>query len=386
MANLKKLVEQRADLQAELETILAGAKTEERALSAEETASFDEKENQIKAIDGTIEREERALSMETKKPAETKNEVEERAVLETRMFENYIKSQCGLPVEIRSGEQNISMANNGAIIPVTIVNRIITTVKEMCPIFEKSERYNSKGTLQLPVYGLSNTTHDITVGYQTEFTEITADAGQITSVDLTGFLSGALSLVGKSVINNSAVNIVDYIVKIMATKIALFLEKELIVGTSQKATGIISTTTTMNAGSISAISADNLIDLQAMIPKVYQANAVWTMAPATFKAIRKLKDGDGAYLLQKDFSQAFPYSILGKPVELSDNMPAIGSANKAVIYGDYSALAVNMREEIEIQLLLEAYANKHAVGVIAWFEFDSKVVDNQKVASLVMSV
>ena len=26
----------------------------------------------------------------------------------------------------------------------------------------------------------------------------------------------------------------------------------------------------------------------------------------------------------------------------------------------------------------------HAVGVVAWFEFDSKVTDNQKMATLVM--
>jgi HK97 family phage major capsid protein len=66
-------------------------------------------------------------------------------------------------------------------------------------------------------------------------------------------------------------------------------------------------------------------------------------------------------------------------------MPAIGSANKAVLYGDFSGMAVNMREDIEIQILMEKYADQHAIGVIAWFEFDSKVVDNQKIASLVMS-
>jgi HK97 family phage major capsid protein len=383
--NLKTLLEQRADLQTELETILSAAKTEERALSAEETSKFDEVENSIKAIDETIDREERASKMEVKKVVEIKPEVEERAVVETRAFENYIKSQIGMPVEIRAGEQNLTMANNGAVIPTTIVNRIISTVKEMSPIFAQAERYNSKGTLKLPVYGKANTTHDIAVGYQTEFVAITADVGKFTSVDLTGFLSGALSLLGRSVINNAAVNVVDYIVKEMASKIALFLEKELINGTTDKATGAISTSTTLNAGSTSAITADNLIELQAKIPTIYQAKAGWIMAPATFTAMRKLKDGDGKYLLQNDFSQSFPYSILGKPVYLSDNMPAISSANKAVLYGDFSGLAVNMREDIEIQILMEKYADQHAIGVIAWFEFDSKVVDNQKIAALVMS-
>jgi HK97 family phage major capsid protein len=110
------------------------------------------------------------------------------------------------------------------------------------------------------------------------------------------------------------------------------------------------------------------------------------MAPSTFTAIRKLKDGNGQYLLQSNFSQDFPYAILGKPVYLSDNMPSIASAAKAVLYGDYSGLGVNMRENIEVQVLNEKYATQHAVGIVSWFEFDSKVIDNQKLATLVMSV
>jgi HK97 family phage major capsid protein len=245
--------------------------------------------------------------------------------------------------------------------------------------------FNVKGTLKVPVYGLSNTTHDIAVGYQAEFTDITADVGQFTSVDLTGFLAGALSLIGKSVINSAEIDVVTFVVNEMSKKIALFLEGELLNGTTDKAEGALSTTNNLNAGSTSAISADNLIDLQAKIPTIYQADACWTMATATFNAIRKLKDGNGQYLLQSNFSQDFPYAILGKPVFLSDNMPAIGSGKKAILYGDYRGLGVNMRENISIQVLLEKYATMHAVGVVSWFEFDSDVIDNQMLATLTMS-
>ena len=33
----------------------------------------------------------------------------------------------------------------------------------------------------------------------------------------------------------------------------------------------------------------------------------------------------------------------------------------------------------------EKYATQHAIGVVAWMEFDSKVADNQKLAVLIMS-
>lgn len=386
MENLKALTEQRADLQTELENIINKAKTENRAMNEAEIKDFDAKEKSIKDIDATIAREERARAMEIDKK-KIEDKPEERAEeVEARAFVNYIKSQCGLPVEQRAGEQNFTIANNGAVIPTTIVNRIISKVKEMCPIFAKATHFSVKGTLKVPVYGLANTTHDIAVGYQTEFTDITADAGAFTSVDLTGFLAGALTLVGKSVINNSDIDVLSFIINEMSKKIALFLEKELINGTTDKATGALATTTTMVAGSISAISADNLIDLQAKIPSNYQANACWTMAPATFNALRKLKDGNGQYLLQSNFSQAFPYAILGKPVYLSENMPAIASAAKAILYGDYAGLGVNMRQNIEMQILNEKYATMHAVGLVSWFEFDSDVIDHQQLAALVMSV
>ena len=379
---LKKLMEQRADLQAEMEALLNTAKTEERAMTEEETSKFDELEKKIKAIDGTIEREERARKMEHKEVKPT--EVEERAVIEERAFANYIRKQCGVHVEERAGEQNLDMGNNGAVIPVTIAQRIIRKVEEIAPVLAKATRFNVKGTLKVPVWGKANTTHDITVAYQTEFTDITADSGMFTSVDLSGYLAGALTLIGKSVANNADVDVVNFVINEMAKKIAQFLEGELLNGTD-KATGALSTNTTLNAGSTTAISADNLIDLQAKIPTVYQADACWIMHPSTFTALKKLKDATGQYLLQNDFTSAMPYRILGKPVYLSDNMPTIGSGNKAVLYGDLSGLAVNFREDISIQILQEKYATMHAMGIVSWFEFDSNVIDHQKLAVLVMS-
>ena len=108
------------------------------------------------------------------------------------------------------------------------------------------------------------------------------------------------------------------------------------------------------------------------------------MAPATFTATRKLKYGDGKYIVQDNFTGATPFTLLGKPVYLSDNMPAIGHVARPVLYGDYSGLGVNLRQNIEMQILNEKYATSHAVGLVSWFEFDSGVIDNQKLAALIM--
>lgn len=384
--DLKSLNEQRVELVQEMKDLANTAETEKRAMTEEEDARFNELDDKVKALDSTIKKLERARDLRINAVSDTKKEELKQEEIEERAFESYIRKICGGEViEERAGEQNLTMGNNGAIIPTTIANRIINTVRDICPIFERATRYNAKGTLKIPVWGLANGTHDITVGYQEEFTELTADSGKFTSIDLGGYLVGALVLIGKSVANNADVDVVSFVVMEMARKIAAFMEGQLLNGTGVKAAeGALATKNVKTAASEKAITSDELIDVQAGIKQVFQKNACWIMNPDTFTAVRKLKDGNGRYLLQDDVTGEFPYRLLGKPVFVSDNMPKMGAGNKAVLYGDLSGLSVNMRENIQIQILLEKYATQHAVGFVAWFEFDSKVTDAQKLVTLQM--
>ena len=380
MKNLKALLEKRAEYQQTMDSLVNTADTENRAMTEEEVAQFDAAEKELRAIDETIAREERARSI-TKKTAPTTEE--ERAAAEEQEFADYVMGKIS---EMRAGEQNVTMANNGAIIPTSIANRIIKAVKDRCPILRGATVYNVKGIMKVPVWGKANSTHDIAVGYQTEFTEITADAGRLTSVDLGGYLAGALTLIGRSVENNGSFSVVDFIVNQMADEIAGWIEGQLLNGTGTNAAqGALNTTNVKTAAAAAAITADELIDLQAKVKQAFQANACWTMHPETFTAVKKLKDRNDRYLLQDDITGAFPYRLLGKPVHLSDNMPQMAAGAKAILYGDYSGLSVNFRENISIEVLREKYATMHAIGVVSWFEFDAKVTDSQKLAVLTMA-
>lgn len=376
--NLKALMEKREELQGVMDALVSTADTEERAMTEEETEKFDKAEKEIRAIDETISRADRVRKLEKlEQHAEENTEAAEE-----RAFANYV---LGRASELRAGEQNMTMSNNGAIIPTSIANRIIKAVKDRCPILAGATIYNVKGTLKVPVWGKANTTHDIAVGYQTEFKDITADSGKFTSIDLGGYLAGALVLIGRSVENNSAFNVTNFIINQMAEEIACWIEGQLLKGTgSDAAQGALNTTATMAAAAATAVTADELISLQAMVKQAYQRNACWTMHPDTFTALCKLKDGNNRYLLQDDITGEFPYRLLGKPVYVSDNMPTMAAGNKAILYGDYSGLSVNFRENISVEVLRENYATQHALGVISWFEFDAKVTDNQKLAVLTM--
>ena len=177
---------------------------------------------------------------------------------------------------------------------------------------------------------------------------------------------------------------VDFVIRKMSEKIAEFIEKELLKGTGTSAAqGALNCSNTITAASATAVTFDELVKLQGAVKQVYQKNSCWTMNNDTFTLIKLIKDTNGRPLIETDASKSFPFMLLGKPVYLSDNMPKAAAGAKSILYGDYSGLAVNFRENISIQVLREKYADQHALGVISWFEFDSKITDEQKLAVLV---
>ena len=375
--NIKGLEEKRNDFKSQMEAMLDTAKAEERAMTSEEITKFDELENEIKNIDATIEREEKRNIMENK---EIKKDVtvEERDV---QSFADYIRNAVS-GLENRA-ETNLAKGDNGAVIPKTIVKKIMEKVEDISPIYKLATKYNMGGVINVPKE--DDTSDTITVAYATEFTELESHSNKFATIELTGFLYGALTKISKSLLRNSDFDLTNWVVKKMAKKIAKFIERELIHGTSGKVSGILGSYDTNNmkitTAKASAITADELIDLQESVPDDYQAESIFVMNRSTRKAIRKLKDGQGNYLLEKDSTSKWGYRLLGNDVYCSDNMLALGTAGKPVVmYGDFSGLAVKEGEKTEIQVLTERFATQHAVGVVAWGEIDAKVEDTQKIA------
>jgi len=375
-ATEKELTEQRADLHEEMQGILDTAKAEKRAMTEEEQTRFNEIEIKIKAIDATLEAEARAKGIKEKTITVSEDETKEQ--LEERAFANYIR---GI-VEQRA-DVNLTTGENGAVIPTSIANKIIKKVYDICPIYQRATRYNVKGTLNIPYYDESAQT--ITVAYATEFTELESSSGKFASIELKGYLAGALTKVSKSLVNNSDFDIVDFVINAMAEAISRWLEKELLVGTTEKIAGLSTTKQKVTAASAAAITTDELIDVQEEVPDVYQADAIWIMNKKTRTAIRKLKDEMGNYILNKDANAKWGYTLFGKDVYTSENMPEIATGKTVVYYGDMSGLAVKVSEDINIEVLREKFATQHALGVVGWVEADAKIENEQKISCLVMA-
>ncbi len=382
--NLKELAEQRNMLMAELDGISKAAKAETRAYTEEELSKAEELTQQIKAIDATYRaEEEKAILAAAPKavPVDGAVSSDEGAQAEERAFVEYIRD--AKTAELRS-DVNLTKSANGAIIPTSIVNKIISKVKEISPLYALATKYNIGGTITIPYYDESTTA--ITMAYATEFTELESHVGSFTSIQLSGYLAGALTKLSLSLINNSQFDVVGYIVEKMSAAIAEWVEKELIHGSSGKIAGLsgIGTDMTVTAASATAVTADELMDVQEKVIDAFQGGAIWIMNRTTRAAIRKLKDSDGNYLLNRDVSAKWGYTLFGKDVYTSDNVDAIAAEKVVAFYGDFSGLAVKLSEDASIQVLREKFATQHAVGVVAWMEMDAKIENAQKIACLKM--
>ena len=388
----KSQTEKKNDLITRAKEIVSKAEEEKRQLTdaeAQELAEIRDDVRKIKEALGLIDeidsmdREDMSRKKMGNSPCErSKEEMDkEKELNEVRAFENFIR---GYVVHERSGELTPASGSAGVLIPTTIANKIIKKVYDISPILERSSKYNVKGTLEIPYYDTSVST--ITVAYATEFSALTSSNGKFTTIELKGFLAGALSKISRSLINNAQFDIVSFVVDEMAYSIKRFIEKELLNPSdpSNKVVGLSDLSNSLTSASATAITADELVQLHDKVKDEYQENAIWIMSPATRTALRLLKDSMGRYLLQDDITSPFGVSLLGKPVYASDNMPNIAATKNVIFYGDMSGLATKFSEDINIEVLREKYADEHAVGVIGWFEFDSKVENAQKIAVLTM--
>ena len=371
--NEKELREKRDQIVEQMQTITDNAtKVEKRTLTTEEQQKFSDLKKEVEDIDATLEAMEQSRTLLP--PSKTPEQKEPVEDIEIRTFANIIRNRV---------DANITKTANGAVIPKTIAKKIIDVAKDRSPLFRDAEKYNIRGTVSIPYVDTEN--DNITVAYATEFTELEAKDTKLLTVDLTGFLAGALCKVSRSLLNSTDLDLTSFVVNKMGEALADFLDMQIIQGDSAHITGLSTATQVITAKAATAITADELITLKNKLKSVFQAGAYWVMAPDTLTAIQQLKDGNGRYLFNNEIKDRFSGTILGKPVYTSDQCPGMEADKNAIFYiSPKQALAAKVVED-SVQILNEKYATQHAIGVVEWAEVDCKIQNQQAVAVLKMA-
>lgn len=245
--NEKELREKRDQIVEQMQAITDNAtNVEKRTLTTEEQQKFAGLKKEVEDIDATLEAMEQSRTLLP--PVKTPEKKEPVEDIEIRTFANIIRNRV---------DANITKTANGAVIPTTIAKKIIDVAKDRSPLFKDAEKYNIRGTVSIPYVDTDN--DNITVAYATEFTELEAKDTKLLTVDLKGFIAGALCKVSRSLLNSTDLDLTTFVVNKMGAALADFLDKQIIQGDSTHITGLSTATQIVTA---KAITADELITLK----------------------------------------------------------------------------------------------------------------------------
>lgn len=367
---MKHLIEKRNDSLARIEEILTLCEAEQRPMTEEEMAEVEALKAEVESIN---KQEEVVESTRALKPVKTE-EIKKEEVTEVmeRSLEVIAQEERAFENAIRNGEiRNLQAGDNGSLIPESVSERIVAKVKEISPLLAECQMVNVKGN-----YRVIKETSATEANYVEEGSAFTGTDSAFEAVVLKSYIIGALVKVSNSLINNTELDIIGYVVDRLATAIAEKLEKEILVGTPGKITGISTTKNVVNCAG-AEIAIDDLIDLQNAV-LARPEDTMFIVSRETFGKIRKMKDGNGQPYLCADASRGFANTLFGARVVVSDML----TSDALGYLVDPKAVVVKFAKEVEVKVLNEKFADVYATGVIGYVEADATIENDQKCAVL----
>lgn len=138
----------------------------------------------------------------------------------------------------------------------------------------------------------------------------------------------------------------------------------------------ISTSRDVSTGNTAtSIEFDGLLEAKYTLKAAYWPNAEWLFHRDAVKQIAKLKDGEGQYLWQPSQQAGQPDLLSGKPMMVSEYVPnTFTSGNYVGMFADYSHYWIADALSMQVQRLVELYAETNQIGFIGRLETDGMPV------------
>jgi len=375
MRKLHELREQRSQRIAEMQGIVATAEKENRDLSENEQARFDQLKTEVRGLDQQIERAETLAELERRAEADpiTENGF---AQLEQRVsILNVIRSQMeqraltGPEAEYhREIERRTGRPAQGVYVPMraleTRVN-LTTTAPEIVPVEHRPDLYigpfrerlvaralgarvltGLRGDLSIPKYGTG-----LSVGWVNENEAVPESNMGFESVGLTPHHVGGLTELSRQLIMQSSPDVEQLVRDDLAAVIAQAIDVAMINGGAdpREPTGIMRTSGVLQ-GSLATPSWFEVLAMVGMledreIPGPYN----WLVNAQAARVLRStLKTPQGeSYLLEGGRMGEIAAVSTGK-------VPNPDAANGTAILGDFSQIMLGVWSELD--LLVNPYA------------------------------
>lgn len=350
-------------------------------LSAEDNATYEKMEQEIADLGREIQRRERqdALDAELNKPVNQPitNNPANAEKPKTGRASNEYKEDFGRHLRGKKPLHNVLSesvdADGGYLVPEEFENQIVRGIDETNIIRSIAKIITTAHDRKIPVavgHSVATWTEE-----NAAFTESNPSFGQ---KQIDAFKLTDLIRVSTELLQDSAFNVEDYIIREFSYAFGVAEEQAFCVGTgTNQPTGIF----TENGGEVgfttssaTVITIDDVISLIYSLKAPYRKNAVFLMNDATVGLIRKLKDGNGAYLWQPSVQAGQPDKILGFDVYTTPFAPAIAGGALPIAFGDFQNYWIGDRGGKTVQRLNELYATNGQVGYVATERVDGKVI------------
>ena len=190
--------------------------------------------------------------------------------------------------------------------------------------------------------------------------------------------SSLLVLVPWELMQDSSFDFASFTARNLGTRIGRILNTHFTAGTgSGQPNGVknVANGAVTTVASATAVTANELIDLQETLDPDYDLNARWMFNQSSRGAIRKLLDGQSNYIWRPGIAFREPDTLLGKPYVLNQDMRSIGADKRSFLYGDFSKYFIRDVMDIMVVRMDERYATAAQTGFVAFSRHDGDIVD-----------
>ena len=398
MNKLMELYEKRNKAVADARAFLDNKRNESDVLSEEDNAAYTKMENKIMALTKEIERESRltAIDAEMSKPTSspilgtpTKPQTDEKiktGVATDEYKESMLNALRSNFRRVNNVLQEGVDADGGYLVPEEYDTRLIeglteeNIMRKLATIIKTGAERKINIAASTPAAAWIDEGGSLTFG-DAKFDQINLDAHKLhVAVKVT-----------EELLYDNVFNLETYILDKFAKALANAEEDAFLNGDGKgKPLGIFATTgggeVGVTAASATTITADEVINLIYSLKRPYRKNAVFITNDQTLAILRKLKDGNGAYIWQPSYQVGEPDSLLGYPVYTSAYVPTVGAGNPVMAFGDFSYYNVGDRGSRSFAELKELFVGNGMVGFVAKERVDGRLVLPEAVQILKMKV
>lgn len=372
--------------------------TKDKPWSADNQVQYDNLTNEISDIDGKLQRHQKILDLEAENkfsdrdlvkkdfdPADPKNAVK-------NIHDKWIRQGWdALNVdEIKTIRNTMSVgtgSQGGYTVPSLVASEYIDALKGYRGVREVAQSLVTQDGLP---FSFPTTDGTSEVGELiAENTTATAADPSFGTVSLSVFkYSSKIIAVPFELLQDTVIDIETLIRNRIRDRLGRINNQHFTTGTgSGQPNGFVTASSvgkTGTTGQTTTVIYDDLVDTVDSLDYAYQTPGVrWMMAQSSRKVARKIKDTTGRPIWapgEGTMIDGFQETLLGYPISLNNDMPAMAANAKSIAFGDFSKYIV--RDAMEISLFRftdSAYVKLGQVGFMAWQRCGGNLVDTNAI-------